>query len=397
MASEGNREEIFKETAKSSFQEIKEVDEEYLYSSGIQSSDNTDRLLTDNPSAFLKQYSNSNSNKKLQKKMPTEANTQNISFPIINPKFGGYSSMNEIEKNLNNEEWYKSEKKFEISNDQQVYLAVNNKFSIEANPKNLSPFVTSTPRENFEKENGLYQNKQIASLTIHSQQAKDSPLNNPYSSQTSKNILSDHYKMFSNHNTTQNTPDADSLAKKVDSNPRLFLKEKKSVDYTKQARNSNTSTEFTSSTGKNTKMLKKFVSNKDLSSGVVKEIPEFDTHTCREAKKNYSSFYSQNTSKTTPHPNQNTSNGFACRNQKSSASNDNESKFKKKQEHSLLKTNALPFQRQSSVSEVSGFFRKSEDRIKTKIISQNSTFNNLIQNLKRGSLKSPKKYNYQLI
>jgi hypothetical protein len=385
-----------KEHFKESIQEIREVDEEYLYSSGVQSSKNTDRLLSENPSAFHRQFSNSNSNQNLENRLCGDINVQtfqNLSFPVSNSKMLVNQSINEKGKQPVNLDTQNADQKFDEKPDNVNILQQVQSAQIETFSKVLVPLGVGKQDQPGNKENLICSNRinqrSMSGMYPVIEYITDSPCHNNFG----KGTVGDQYKAYSSaFMAGPCSQQLETFKKKIENNTKMFLKEKRSVDYTAHSGNVEIANGRCSSKEKSGKFLKKFVSNKELNSGTRHEGSASDPNTFRDPKRNYASFHSHSTNKPSPHHTQNSSQGFIGRNLKKGVSNNKESLLKKENDENLLKLGGSVIPRLTSKAEAPIFFRKSEDKTKLRTVSQTTTFNQLIQNLKRANLKSPKKF-----
>jgi hypothetical protein len=373
------------EIYKGSFPEIREVDDEQFCSSGFYSSDQTDRLITDNPSNFLKASSfNGSSSKKIHQKPSIDSPIPGVDSMLsqiqrtktdvcVSPT--GLVSFEIQPLNTNFSETPKQQP------ETQSPLQINSNFRM--GPKdnvNEGESVPSSP-------NTLQDNRGEASPVSVGPKNKENSgdnansnlhrRNSPLQVCTDSDAFSKSKKLQFNMviHSSPKEPSTEkrgsplnaileSKIQKDDSHPRLFSKLTKTMDKSKAL------------------LIKP--SDLSIEHRCVDQTPD-------QSVKNYSSFHSQLTNKPSRiHSNQGIGSGYRSPSMKGSSSP--ESRIKKMLKDSKGFCHTSTIQNLHDKSEVSAVFRRSEDKPKPKNGVQSFNFYQVIHGLKRPNLKSPQKF-----
>jgi len=373
------------EIYKGSFPEIREVDDEQFCSSGFYSSEQTDRMITENPSIFLKGNSfNGSSSKKLQPNPSIDSpipGIESILSQIPRTKTDvclsqkGIASLEVRPLNTNLSDTPKDESDINSPSPMvnNLRMGLINDASITeltpaspCQPQNCRNEVSESVNELKDKENDGNQNN----CKLHRRQS-------PLHVCTDADLFSKSKKIqFSMLvHPTLNEPSTEkrsspvnsileSKLQKEDSQSRLFSKLTKTLDKSKQL----------------------LIKPPDLS---------IEYHhaeaTPDQSVKNYSSFHSQLTNKAL-RIQSNPAIGSGYRSPSMKGSSSPESRIKKMLKDSKGLYHISTIQNLQEKSEVSGVFRRSEDKPKPKIGVQSFNFYQVIHGLKRPNLKSPQKF-----
>jgi len=369
-----------------SIEEIREVDEEYIYSSEMQSSENTERLLNENPSAFLKPFSLHSSDKKY-KTASLEANillSEKSSVPLLQTRGGTFASLADIISSVPSMRPNGSENRDPKSN-----VTTPNTKAIDENlgtsSKQLQP-LTSNYKENTVDENANNENRlETPSEDIH-QEKIETPIEfKKFSSNIPKHITEAYSTVQTNVKfLSPINSQLEHIRKKHESNYRLFGQGRASPETA--------NTKSKTSPEKAEKQLKKFTSTKELHPGNCKEPLVIQPRNSRDQLRNHSSIHSHSSLKANPLLPPTSQLGSTSSQFNARVSQEQEINRKQQmQKPKIPKTVASPLQPLPSNSEGPNISRKSEDKIITRVGNQSVTFNQLIQNLKKSSIKSPHK------
>ena len=358
----------------------------------MQSSENTDRLINDNTSTFLKPFSLHNSDKKY-KSVSLEANvllSEKCQVPLLQTRGGTFASLTDIIDSVVSMRPNGSENRDPKSN-----LTTPNTKAVDENittsSKQLVPLTSNLKAKTLDEN-------------AHGENHLETPTNNPieerietpiefkkYSSSIPKRITEIY--STSQANVKFLSPinyQLENIRKKQESNYRLFGPIRSSPEAANPK--SKTSPENTE------KQLKKFTSNKEFGPGYCKEPLVVVQRNSRDQLRNHSSFHSQCSLKVNPFLPLQSHLGSTSSRLNSRVSHEQDLNRKPSvQKTAKLKTVASPLRPLQSNSEVANISRKSEEKTVARMANQSMTFNQLIQNLKKTSLKSPNKLTSLLI
>ncbi len=369
-----------------SIEEIREVDEEYIYSSEMQSSETTERLLNENPSAFLKPFSLNGSEKK-GKTASLESNvlgSEKSPMPVQKARVGTFASLTEIINSVPSLLPNGLENRDPKSN-----IATPNTKAADdilgTSSKQLFP-LTSNCKEKENDENMNEDNRVDTPSGNHQYERMDLPMelrntcSNPHNhTPEAYSTVQSSVKYLSPINTQ-----LENIRKKHESNNKLFGQGRASPETAKPS--SKLSLE------NHEKPFKKFTSSKELHPGNPRELLTTQHRNSRDQLRNNSGFHSQSSFKHNPHMPFGNHFGSPSYQFAHKGSNDFEANRKQASlKPKTLKTVASPLRPLPSNSELLNLTRKWEDKIVARIGSQSVTFNQLVQNLKKSGLKSPRK------
>ena len=379
-----------KKDYKGSFEEIKEVEEEYIYASNILSHDNTERLLSNNSSIFLKDKTNDSTHKptkididdvKLGGNGPRNVlplNEMNIAHAIHKIASNSVTSNSTAPPPSNS--WPERQLKEMPGSDEnhcrrQNLKVMNTVTSIEV----ISDFVN--PQSNVKaKDSANFKCSPIKPITPKYKQKKEKPsLDDKMVNNFNATAFRASYSPKAHHEVTKSLKKLKKTGK-VQSHSEL-VESLDDLDFQAYCKDRIISTLL------EPKMLKKFTSSKDLSQHFESDLPA-NSKNQSDTRVNFFSFHSKQNNTESNRQEQNC-NSFS-KNLKFSINGASDSKIQRLiHGKKLISHSKRPSVKCGTSSEALNFSRKSEEKGKRPTGSSGGSFSRVVNSIKRPSLKSP--------